>query len=102
VARRPASGAEAIGCAFRAGQGRSNVDLHLVRGSLLLLAICCGQRQEVGRLTEERAGLVEANRGLMAEREQLRRRNEELSRRLGLDSTNSSRPPSSDGLKRKR
>jgi transposase len=69
---------------------------------LLLLGICARQRQEIGRLTEEEATLVEANQGLVVEREQLKKRNEELSRRLGLDSTNSSKPPSSDGLKRKR
>jgi transposase len=45
---------------------------------------------------------LEANRGLVAERDELRQRNEELCRRLGLNSTNSSKPPSSDGLKRKR
>ncbi len=45
---------------------------------------------------------MEANRGLVGERDELRQRYEELSRRLGLDSTNSSKPPSSDGLKRKR
>ncbi len=69
---------------------------------LLLLAVCGGQRREIDRLTSERAVLVAANRELVAERDELKQRNEELSRRLGLDSTNSSKPPSSDGLKRKR
>jgi transposase len=69
---------------------------------LLLLATCSRQRQEIDRLTEERAGLAVANRELVGERDELKRRNEELSRRLGLNSTNSSKPPSSDGLKRKR
>src|SRR5215472_10458361 len=55
---------------------------------LLLLAVCSYQRGEIDRL--------------VAERDELRQRNEELKRRLGLDSTNSSKPPSSDGLKRKR
>src|SRR5258708_38959786 len=50
----------------------------------------------------ERAELAEANRELVAERDELRQRNEELDRRVGLNSTNSSKPPSSDGLKRKR
>src|SRR5258708_7303922 len=62
---------------------------------LVLLAVCWEQDQQIGRLTGERAELAETNRGLGAERE-------ELSRRLGLNSTNSSKPPSSDGLKRKR
>ena len=69
---------------------------------LLLLATCSRQRQEIDRLVEEQAALVEANRGLVAERDELRQRNEELNRRVGLNSTNSSKPPSSDGLKRKR
>jgi transposase len=69
---------------------------------VLLLAVCWEQYQEIGRLTAEPAELVETNRGLVAELDELRRRNEELSRRLGLNSTNSSKPPSSDGLKRKR
>ncbi len=69
---------------------------------LLLLAMCGRQRQEMERLVDERAELVEANRGLVVERDELRQRNEELSRRLELNSTNSSKPPSSDGLKRKR
>jgi transposase len=38
----------------------------------------------------------------VAERDELGQRNQELSRRVGLNSTNSSKPPSSDGLKRKR
>jgi Family of unknown function (DUF6444) len=63
--------------------------------------VCGRQRREIDRLTEERAVMVEASRELVAERDELRQRNE-LSRRLGLDSTNSSKPPSSDGLKRKR
>lgn len=69
---------------------------------LLLLAVCSRQQREIDRLTDERAVLVAANRELVAERNGLRQRNEELSRRLGLNSTNSSKPPSSDGLKRKR
>src|SRR5277367_2084104 len=36
-----------------------------------------------------------------AENKQLRAENAELRRRLGLDSSNSSKPPSSDGLKKK-
>ncbi len=69
---------------------------------LLLLAVCREQYQEIGRLTGERAELVETNRGLVAERDELKQNNEDLSRRLGLNSANSSKPPSSDGLKRKR
>lgn len=69
---------------------------------LLLLATSSGRSQEIDRLTRECAELAEANRALVAERDELRQRNEELSRRLGLNSTNSSKPPSSDGLKRNR
>jgi transposase len=61
----------------------------------LLLGLCRRQGQEIERLAE-------ANQALVAEREEQRQRIEELSRRVGLDSTNSSKPPSSDGLKRKR
>ena len=68
----------------------------------LLLAACSRQRREIDHLADERSALLEANRELVAERDELRRRNEELCRRLGLNSTNSSKPPSSDGLKRKR
>jgi hypothetical protein len=55
--------------------------------ALLLLATCSRQRKEIERLAEERAALVAANSELAGERHELRRRNEELSRRLGLDST---------------
>ncbi len=68
----------------------------------LLLVVCREQYREIGRLTGEVAELAETNRVLVAERDELRQSNEELSRRLGLNSTNSSKPPSSDGLKRKR
>jgi transposase len=85
----------------------SSPELDVLR--LVLLGLCERQHQEIasmrgtiGRLGEERAALQEANRGLVIECDQLKQRNEELSRRLGLDSTNSSKPPSSDGLKRTR
>ena len=70
--------------------------------ALLLLAECGRQQREIEGLIGERAMLEEANRDLVAERDELRQRNEELSRRLGLDSRNSSKPPSSDGLNRRR
>jgi transposase len=70
--------------------------------ALLLLATCSRQRREIDRLAAEQAELVAANQELVAERDELRQRNAELERRLGLDSGNSSKPPSSDGLKRKR
>lgn len=69
---------------------------------LALLGICLRQQQAIGQLTQERAQLEEKNRVLIAERDHLKQQSEELNRRLGLDSGNSSRPPSSDGLKRKR
>ena len=37
--------------------------------ALLLLVACCRQRQEIDRLTAERAVLVETNQGLAAENE---------------------------------
>jgi transposase len=70
--------------------------------ALVLLAVCRRQRLEIDRLTREGAERAEANREVMAERDELKQRCEELSRRVGLNSTNSSKPPSSDGLKRKR
>jgi transposase len=63
--------------------------------TLLLLGTCSRQRQEIERLAAERDELAAANQALVVERDELRRR-------VGLDSTNSSKPPSSDGLKRKR
>jgi cell division protein FtsB len=55
-----------------------------------------------GWLLQELAGLVAVLQAelatLRAENEQLRGENEELRRRLGQDSSNSSRPPSLDGL----
>ncbi len=49
-------------------------------------------------LPPEAVALIEA---LKLEVEALRTENAELRRRLGLDSSNSSKPPSSDGLKKK-
>src|SRR5665213_2378847 len=49
-------------------------------------------------LPPEVVALIEA---LKLEVEALRAENAELRRRLGLDSSNSSKPPSSDGLKKK-
>lgn len=60
--------------------------------AFFLMAIYEERRREIDRLTNERAVLVEANRGLVAEREELRQRDEELGRRLALDSANSSKP----------
>ena len=45
--------------------------------------------------------LWEKAEGLEAEVEQLKAENAELRRRLGLDSTNSDKPPSSDGYRKK-
>ncbi|WP_344109803.1 DUF6444 domain-containing protein, partial [Nocardiopsis rhodophaea] len=49
-------------------------------------------------LRAENARIREDNAALKKENAQLKRENAELERRLGLDSTNSSKPPSSDGL----
>ena len=57
--------------------------------ALLLLGTCSRQRQEIDRLMRECAELAEAIRELVTERDELRRRNEELSRRVGLNSTDS-------------
>jgi transposase len=53
---------------------------------------------EVEELNDSLRREVEA---LRAECAALRAENAELRRRLGLDSSNSSKPPSSDGLKKK-
>ncbi len=45
--------------------------------------------------------LVKENQVLMKENERLKEELKLLRRRLGLDSTNSSKPPSSDGLGKK-
>lgn len=47
-----------------------------------LLGLCRRQQQEISRLTQERAELEERNRALIAERDQFKQQNEELSRRL--------------------
>jgi len=63
---------------------------------------------DIAQLRGEVAGLRRANAGLRAENEALKGENAslraevaELRRRLDLDSSNSSKPPSSDGLKKK-
>jgi transposase len=53
-------------------------------------------------LENEIAQLRADNQALRKENQVLREENAELRRRLGLDSTNSSKPPSTDGLKKKR
>jgi transposase len=65
-------------------------------------------RDEVARLQRANEGLRAANAGLRTENEALQAENAalraeaaELRRRLDLDSSNSSKPPSSDGLKKK-
>jgi transposase len=64
---------------------------------------------DIAKLRGEVARLQRANEGLRAENEALRGENvalradvAELRRRLNLDSSNSSKPPSSDGLKKKK
>ncbi|WP_161558030.1 IS66 family transposase [Micromonospora sicca] len=58
-----------------------------------LVAVVAELRVEVQRLREDNQRLGEDNQRLRVE-------NAELTRRLGLNSTNSSKPPSSDGLGR--
>ena len=58
-------------------------------------------RSEVSALRAEVADLRRENATLRAENAELRAENAELRRRLDQDSTTSSRPPSSDGLKKK-
>jgi len=58
-------------------------------------------RREVAELRRENEALRAENAGLRAENAALRAENAELRRRLDLDSSMSSKPPSSDGLKKK-
>jgi transposase len=58
-------------------------------------------RSEISGLRSEVADLRRENEVLRAENAGLRAENAELRRRLDLDSTTSSKPPSSDGLKKK-
>ncbi len=75
--------------------------------SMLRLALEAKDRRiqelegERSRWLEERAGLLGQVERLSAEQDRLQRQVEELSRRARLDSTNSSKPPSSDGLRRR-
>jgi transposase len=63
--------------------------------TVLLLGVCAEQRRQIESLNREKADLEEANRALSIELE-------ELKRQQGLNSKNSSKPPSSDGVKRER
>ncbi len=58
-------------------------------------------RSEISALRAEVADLRRENEALRAENAALREENGELRRRLDLDSMTSSKPPSSDGLKKK-
>jgi transposase len=58
-------------------------------------------RRELVELRRENAELRGENERLRMENGQLRAENAELRRRLDVDSSNSSKPPSSDGLKKK-
>ena len=58
-------------------------------------------RAEVVELRHENAALRAENAALRAENAALRAENAELRRRLDQDSSTSSKPPSSDGLKKK-
>lgn len=59
------------------------------------------QPNDTQTLKENIEQLLEENTQLKTENAQLKAENSELRRRLGLDSTNSSKPPSSDGYKKK-
>ena len=55
----------------------------------------------LSQLETENAALKAENAALKAENATLKAENADLRRRLGMDSTNSSKPPSSDGFKKK-
>ncbi len=57
--------------------------------------------RRIEELESERNRLLEEKAGMAGRIEQLERQVEELTRKTGLNSTNSSKPPSSDGLRRK-
>lgn len=57
--------------------------------------------EELSKLREQVSCLVIENQQLKAENQQLKAENQELRLRLSLDSHNSSKPPSSDGLQKK-
>ncbi len=57
--------------------------------------------RDIAQLRGEVAWLRRANEALWAENAALGAENAELRRRLDLDSSTSSKPPSSDGLKKK-
>jgi transposase len=63
----------------------------VVQAQVIAAQVLTGLRARVADLEQANARLVQANQVLAA-------RVEELERRLGRDSSNSSRPPSSDGL----
>jgi transposase len=65
---------------------------------LELVALACELRSELATARAEITELRAENATLRDENAQLRAENAELKRRLGMDSKNSSRPPSSDGL----
>ena len=57
--------------------------------------------KRLSALETENAALKAENAALKAENATLKAENADLRRRLGMDSTNSSKPPSSDGFKKK-
>jgi transposase len=66
-----------------------------------LAALVAVQARVIDELRAEITELKTEVAELRAENAQLRVENAELKRRLGMDSTNSSKPPSSDGLEKK-
>lgn len=65
-----------------------------------VIDLISGLVERVERLEAENAALRAENEALRAENAALKAENAELKRRLNMDSSNSSRPPSSDGLKK--
>lgn len=66
-----------------------------------LFRLLLARDRQIEELETERDLLLREKAGMAGQIEQLQRQVEELTRRTGLNSTNSSKPPSSDGLRRR-
>jgi len=80
---------------------RLGTDLLLKRVAFLEAQVACLQAEKA-RLEAENARLEAEKARLEAENARLAAENAELRRRLGLNSQNSHKPPSSDGYRKKR